>query len=116
MAGTPKRTGFLKWLNDKNWREKVAFVCVGLAAVVAAAWTAFVYFQPSPLSLDSKFTVCRADKQSWCPYGAIFVGCGDDPEAAAAEKCRAFEKYLRKFSEGGSCGIAVYDISCSASD
>jgi hypothetical protein len=31
------------WLDDKNKREKIAFLATGLAAVIAASWTGFTF-------------------------------------------------------------------------
>jgi hypothetical protein len=131
----------LAWLDDKNWREKVAFVAAGLAAIATAAWTVFAFVAkdgssetkrsftvppviqtpkaaPEPTASGRKYLVCRAWTNHNCPANADFIGCELMIPQWAREQCGS--SYVEKTVSSVSaqqdpmtlCGIHVSEITC----
>jgi hypothetical protein len=129
------------WLDDKNWREKVAFVATGLAAIITAGWAVFTFVArdggtetkrsvPAPPVIQTtkapeavpsgpKYLVCRAWTNSNCPGNAEFIDCDHSIPQWARHQCGGSygERILRSASREQNpmelCGIHVSEITCT---
>jgi hypothetical protein len=113
------------WLKDENNRGALGVITGGVAVVVAAAWTAYVYFFPpfpaALTELETTFLICKGDNPNRCPSNARWVDCGLDYQGLSrigAKLCTnlgvELEKNLYEM-RGGVCGHSLYEIKCAVS-
>ena len=89
------------------------FFPLGTTAVVLAIAVA-----TSSAHGQSAIKVCKGAAPYRCPSDATWVKCGTDIPAMASNHCRGAKSNVRRLSDvsGGSCGYAVYVLSCPGSD
>jgi len=135
---------WLTWLDDKNNREKAAFLAAGVAALITAGWTVFTFAikesrsdakqssSPPPVVKDTKspsepgpsgpkYLVCRSWTNHDCPGNADFISCDQMVPQWARQQCGGVysEKTVRSISAAEApmtlCGIHVAEITCLSS-
>jgi hypothetical protein len=109
----------MDWLFSRPKREVLAFLGTGLAAVVAAIWTVFLFLQPVPATTQVKMTYCVGSVPKRCPQGTTFVSCRSKKslETIIAEQCASIDYAMKRTSKhyAGACGYATYEVTCTAS-
>jgi hypothetical protein len=136
--------GLLDYIRTKSQREKVAFVCSGIAAVATAAWAVFSHFSASEparaqnsvtvnptispqmnqtvivppstpsASASTAFKVCQGEHESGCPVGTKHIPCGVDASTWVAQYCATFKLTFNSRLGGNFCGYTVFEVKCEA--
>jgi hypothetical protein len=111
-----------QWITDKEHRERLTFVGGGLAVLIGAFWTAFVYFDgktwvSSWFKKEATYYVCIGEHKAECRSDIPWQPCGTNPTAwvksAHPDACAYVEQTKLSDVSGNQCGYATFELKCS---
>ena len=107
-----------KWIRERNKREILAFVGAGMAALAAAGWAVFIYFDTPGYKITVSYTLCvgHEDSKKWCPAGSVFVLNQGENAASdwVANECKKYARKLFKVSHpSNECNCYVLSVLCA---
>lgn len=105
-----------KWLKNEKQRAAVGFVVAGLAAVVAAGWAVFTYFNKSGAKTEVTYQLCVAPEPTGCPPQTVFVrGAGPDIISTwVNHECAKYKRRDSLWRDGPTkCNCIVVQVTCS---
>jgi hypothetical protein len=70
-----KRKSVLDWIREKKKRDILAFLGVGIAAIVGGVWAVFVFVHTREDKGSVTYDLCIGPKngKKWCPGASRFV-------------------------------------------